>query len=539
MNFEGGSPGISVEAVLASAPIEYIRSLLGERTVSLLDLIEGGTASHERLRAVASSALEFDDLLAEPSWREKFLSQLPEPKVRELRHRLGLDDDEEGLGDVAWTRAQLRELLSFLGLLVERVAEEQSPGRLEVAPSYGLFPHQRRAVGRVMPLLYDNERRVVLHLPTGVGKTRTAMYLIAKHLREQEPTVVAWLAHGNELLEQASEEFERAWAAHGDRPVSLVRAWGSRPVDISDLRDGLVVFGLEKATAASRRQRGFLDDLALVATLTVFDEAHQSIAATYRRIVDALTLRPDAGLLGLTATPGRTWADIGSDEELADFYGRNKVMLEIEGHTNPVTALIEQGYLARPTFRTVATKPGVELSLADEAEVAKEFDLPDELVRALSEDAQWNLKVVQTVLELVDRHRRVLVFAATVAHCRLLAAVISSVGIDCDFVAATTPARRREAVIRRFKGPGSRPMVLCNFGVLTTGFDAPGAGAAVIARPTQSLVLFSQMVGRVIRGPLAGGTESCEVVTVIDPELPGFGNIASAFENWEDVWEAE
>ncbi len=536
MSFEGGSPGISVEAVLASAPIEYARSLLGERTVGLLDLIEGGTASHERLRAVAASAVEFAELLAEPSRRDNFLAHLPETKVGELRRRLGRDDGK-GLEDVTWTPTQSRELLGFLGLLVERVPEETSPDRLEVAPSYGLFPHQRRAIERVIPLLYDNEHRVVLHLPTGVGKTRTAMYLIAKHLREREPTVVAWLAHGSELLEQASEEFERAWAAHGDRPVTLVRAWGSRPVDLAELRDGLVVFGLEKASAARRRQRGFLDRLALIATLTVFDEAHQSIAATYRRIVDALTLRPDAGLLGLTATPGRTWADIGSDEELANFYGRNKVTLEIEGHTNPVTALIEQGYLARPTFRTVATKPGVELSAADEAEVANEFDLPDEVVRALSDDAQWNLKVVQTVLDLVDRHRRVLVFAASVAHCRLLAAVISSVGVDCEFVAVTTPTRRRETVIRRFKGPGVRPMVLCNFGVLTAGFDAPAASAAVIARPTRSLVLFSQMVGRVIRGPLAGGTDSCEVVTVVDPELPGFGNIASAFENWEDVWE--
>lgn len=537
MSFDGGSPGISVEAVLASAPTDYVRGLLGEQTVALLDLIEGGSASEERIRAVAASAVEFSELLAEPGRREAFLAHLPDPKARELCRRLGVDE-EGGVDGVAWTPSQLRELLGFLGLMVERAPDEASPDRLRVDPRYGLFPHQRRAIERVMPLLYDNQRRVVLHLPTGVGKTRTAMYLIAAHLREREPTVVAWLAHGNELLEQAAAEFERAWAAHGNRPVDLVRAWGSHPADLAQMRDGIVVVGLEKATAARRRQSSFLERLALMATLTVFDEAHQSIAATYRHVVETLTLRPDASLLGLTATPGRTWADIETDEQLADYYGRNKVMLEIEGHTNPVTALIEQGYLARPTFRTVAAHPGLDLSAADEAAVAKEFDLPDDLVRALSEDTQWNLKVIQTVLDLVERHRRVLVFAATVAHCRLLVAVISSVGIDCEFVAATTPARRREAVIRRFKGPGQRPMVLCNFGVLTTGFDAPAASAAVIARPTRSLVLFSQMVGRVIRGPLAGGTETCEIVTVIDPDLPGFGDVASAFENWEDVWEA-
>jgi DNA repair protein RadD len=45
------------------------------------------------------------------------------------------------------------------------------------------------------------------------------------------------------------------------------------------------------------------------------------------------------------------------------------------------------------------------------------------------------------------------------------------------------------------------------------------------------------MVGRVIRGPKAGGTPSCEIVTVVDPSLPGFGDLAAAFTNWEDVWE--
>ena len=73
--------------------------------------------------------------------------------------------------------------------------------------------------------------------------------------------------------------------------------------------------------------------------------------------------------------------------------------------------------------------------------------------------------------------------------------------------------------------------------MLTTGFDAPGTSAAVIARPTISLVLYSQMVGRAIRGKKAGGNAEAEIVTVVDSGLPGFGDIGDAFLNWEDVWE--
>ena len=78
---------------------------------------------------------------------------------------------------------------------------------------------------------------------------------------------------------------------------------------------------------------------------------------------------------------------------------------------------------------------------------------------------------------------------------------------------------------------------MCNYGILTTGFDAPKTSCALIARPTDSLVLYSQMVGRAIRGIKAGGNLDAEIVTVVDTCLPGFDKINNAFFNWEDVWE--
>ena len=145
--------------------------------------------------------------------------------------------------------------------------------------------------------------------------------------------------------------------------------------------------------------------------------------------------------------------------------------------------------------------------------------------------------VLSSIDELLSRgHRRLLTFAASVSHARVLTAILVARGVHSEAVTAATPDRVRDRAIRMFKSDDATPMVLVNFGVLTTGFDAPGASAAVIARPTKSLVLYSQMVGRVIRGPKAGGTDACEIVTVVDPSLPGFGNVADAFLNWEDVW---
>ena len=154
----------------------------------------------------------------------------------------------------------------------------------------------------------------------------------------------------------------------------------------------------------------------------------------------------------------------------------------------------------------------------------------------LGNDEQRNLRIVQRLLELLDTHSRILVFAASVNNALILASVCRGLGIEADAVTGMTDSGVREHLIRRFKRTGGGDRVLINFGVLTAGFDAPAASAALIARPTKSLVLYSQMVGRVIRGPLAGGTEHCEVVTVADTTLPGFGDVAEAFMNWEDVW---
>ncbi|MEV0110585.1 DEAD/DEAH box helicase family protein [Nocardia sp. NPDC050799] len=535
------SPGISFKELIAAAPMPYIRERLGDRLCALLDLLNGGAADSDRLRAVASVNIDVERLVADDVERSTLLAMFPEPKQVELVQRLGaLVDGRQPLDclrDLDWTAEQRRELLEFLGLTVDRAPSLPPAYSVQTDPDYALFPHQRRAAARVKELLYDSPRRVVLHLPTGVGKTRTGMSLICDHLRQNEPTVVVWLAHGRELLEQAAAEFDRAWANLGDRPLSAVRLWGNTPAALDDLTDGLVVLGLEKAASAAKTDPQFLTTLAARSTLTVFDEAHQIIAPTYQAVVDDLTIRYDAGLLGLTATPGRTWADISKDEELSEYFSRQKVMLEIEGYTNPVTALIEQGYLAKPEMRTVAAEAGMHLSVREQQLLAKSFDISHAMLAELAQDEQWNLKIIETITDLLQQHNRILVFAASVEHCRLIAAVLSAAGVDAEFVTGESSPRHRGQVISRFKGAGRRPMVLCNFGVLTTGFDAPAASAAVIARPTKSLVLYSQMVGRVIRGPKAGGTATCEIVTVVNPELPGFGDVAEAFTNWEDVWE--
>lgn len=89
----------------------------------------------------------------------------------------------------------------------------------------------------------------------------------------------------------------------------------------------------------------------------------------------------------------------------------------------------------------------------------------------------------------------------------------------------------RRYLIEEFRQ--GRIQILCNYGVLTTGFDAPQIRAIVIARPTTSVVLYEQMIGRGMRGPLNGGTDQCLIIDLAD-HLSFQGQMA--YKRMEEVW---
>ena len=535
------APGLAFSSLLRLAKPKRIKTLLPDEMLDVMDGLEPGFSGSDRLTELAVNMLDPADTLQNDMLRSEIISLMPLKKARELCTKLGSSAGRNPF-DEALNLASYEEnfpaLLSFFGVVDDPTAPAaQLPGNDQAAVDYGLFDHQRLAARRTQLMLSKGPHRGVLHMPTGAGKTRTAMHLLGSHLSANEPTLVVWLAQNIELLDQAADEFQKSWRCLGNRDVGLWRLWGSKRVDLANARDGLVVAGLGKMAAFEKNAVNALLSLADRVSLVVIDEAHQATAPTYRSVLDTLaTKRAATKLLGLTATPGRTWDDLGKDEELSEFFGREKVMLEIEGHPDPVTYLMEEGYLARPHFRTLNVQAGLDLSREDMTELAQAIDVPDSVLERLGQSTQRNLKIIAECEDLVSTHRRVIVFAPSVANAKMLAAIMVARGTEALVVTGESAPAARERAIRRFKSQAPEPIVMFNYGVLTTGFDAPQTSAAIIARPTKSLVLYSQMVGRATRGVKAGGNETSEIVTVTDTEMHGFGDVADAFCNWEDVW---
>lgn len=535
-------PGISFKRQLVALPDSAIQLLFDPPLLDLFKLVDKNLLAGESLRNLASRLLDPRTVLSIPKNQQVLIENLSLEKRRELAQRMLIDEQATVRQIILEIAAPtgMEALLEFSGVESEEPHAGPVPSQnVKVEPHYGLFDYQRRICEKAWAKLETPPRTVLLHLPTGGGKTRTAMHLVARHLNTYGPALVVWLAHSGELLEQAATEFEKAWQSLGNRPVELLRMWGSYDPDPLAVKDGIIVAGLQKLHFYKQRDLNAFLQLADRTHLTIIDEAHIAVAPTYQDLVTGLwSKRHDNRLLGLTATPGRTWSDITVDQELSSLFNFEKVTLEIDGYSSPVSYLLDAGYLARPNFKLLNTKPGLSLSEAEQTALAERFEVSESVLDRLGENPIRNLRIVEAVKDLLARHRRVLVFAPSVNSAKAIMAVLAAQDYEALCVTGATPAGERRRAIDLYRSDKNEPIVMCNYGVLTTGFDAPKTSAAVIARPTLSLVLYSQMVGRALRGPKANGNKDAEILTVVDPELPGFGRIEEAFRNWEDVWHA-
>ena len=532
------SPGVQTSQICEKLDDFHAAQLLPTGAFNLIKTIDPKRISGSERVKTLSKTLSLELVANDSQRREILLNAMPPSKIAELEDRIGMSVNQ--LRQASKLEQSLRQ--NFLGFFGSATIPNQtnitSESAKTVLPERGLFPYQKRAASNIERYLYFEEGRVMLHLPTGTGKTRTAMSIVASHLRTRSKGLVLWLASTRELLEQAAVEFELTWKALGDRQVECLRFWSNHNPQIDKITDGIVIAGLAKLHSYGKERRR-LWSLGDRTTMVIFDEAHQAVAATYRDIVETVVTRNSkTPLLGLSATPGRTWGNIDIDASVAELFCGNKVMISFNG-SNPIRHLTNEGYLAEIDFSLLNVEPGLHLTTEDLKEVSKALDISDDLATRLGEDEKRNLRIIQCLLELAETHSRILVFAASVNNALLLESVCRGMGLEADAVTSRTDALKRKHVIQKFKRLSGAPRILINYGVLTTGFDAPAASAALIARPTKSLVLYSQMVGRVIRGPKAAGTKHCKVVTVVDTTLPGFGDVAEAFINWEDVWNAE
>ena len=373
--------------------------------------------------------------------------------------------------------------------------------------------------------------------------------------------IVIWVAHTTELLQQAYNTFVDVWSHLGDGDIKAYKLWGSKDiVDTDTSLDGIVFCGLAKLMSIADSNPALYERLKRDCRLVIFDEAHKAAAKKTRNVIEGLLRMPEGyenrALVGLSATPGRTTEASYDNNLLANMFGNKLISIDTNlinqinmGKLRALNTLAESNIIKYFQHRRILSKIEVkrlvyqtEFSAEDIKLLSKalrkigydETDFSDKQLQLFSFNKARNQKIMEELRDLYNRNVPTIVFACSVDHAKMLSAMLTLEGIDNSLVIGEMNPVDRNSAIEAFKDRSNKTNILINYEVLTTGFDSKNIRCVFITRPTKSVVLYSQMLGRGLRGPAMGGNESCLLID-IDDNLKAFDN-ETAFLHFNDYW---
>ena len=340
--------------------------------------------------------------------------------------------------------------------------------------------YQIEAVSSIYNYFAVNAGNPVVAMPTGTGKSVVIAMFLESVFRHYPDQKILCLTHVKELIEQNYLKLLSVWP---NAPAGVYSAGLKRRDTINK-----IIFAGIASVAKRASEFGFVN-------LILIDEAHlvsPSEETLYRTFIDALKqVNPHLKVIGLTATPWR----LGHGKIIEDGIFTD-LCFDITGLA-AFNRLIAEGYLSplipKRTTTTLDTD-GVHSR-------GGEF-IASELQMAVDK-SEISFAAIKEAMELGYDRKHWLVFCAGVEHAIHVSDMLNAMGISCKAVHSKLAPAERDAAIADFKA--GRIQALTNNNVLTTGFDFPGIDLILMLRPTQSPVLWVQMLGRGTRPLYAPG----------------------------------
>ena len=339
-----------------------------------------------------------------------------------------------------------------------------------------LRPYQKEALDAVLLNANNGISKQLVVLPTGAGKT-----VIFSQLPIIKPDTLPMLvlAHRSELLEQARSKILES---NPNLTVEIEQA-ERKAGHVDVVVASVATLGRNNTPRIEEYPKNYFKSI-------VIDEAHHAAAPSYRRIIDFFS--PDF-LLGVTATPQRS-----DSTRLIDVFDEIVYYRTIQD-------LIQEGWLSPLVGYRVKTSTDIS-----EVEIQNGEYSQSQLEEKI-DNPERNAHVVAAYRNLA-MDKKTLIYASGVRHAQNLAVSFRQASVETAVIVGTTPREEREKILAQFAT--GQISVIVNVGVLTEGFDEPSLEAIIIAKPTRSTLLYTQIVGRGTR--LFEGKEHCIIIDIAD-----------------------
>lgn len=344
-----------------------------------------------------------------------------------------------------------------------------------------LREYQANAINNLRESVKKGHKKVILQAATGSGKTIVAAEIINSAVMKGKR--VLFMVHRKELVNQTSLTLDKFGIEHG-----VIMAQHPRKND-----HAVQIASIQTITNRDKPP----------ADLMIIDEGHLSLSKSYKSLIAEY---PNAVVICLSATPIRN-----------DGQGMGEIYKDIV-QVVPMSQLIAEGHLVKPrvfapfipNMKNVRTVKG-DYDATQTAQIMDKSEITGDIIKHWQSHAQ---------------NRKTIVFAASVRHSKNIVLEFQAAGISARHLDATTPAGERDKIISDFRAGEFK--VLSNMAILIEGFDCPDTACVILARPTKSLIIYLQAVGRVMR-PAENKTDC---IILDHAGLTYFHNLVDAPREW-------
>ena len=324
----------------------------------------------------------------------------------------------------------------------------------------------------------NNVNRVMLQMPTATGKTRVFTSIIKDHISSSHQVSFLVLVHRNELVQQTCEHLKKYKIPHGKIDSENNYIDGNTPVYVAMVQ-----------TLVNR-----VDKLSEINfDYIIIDEAHHTLADSYKSIIKRYN---QAKILGLTATPYRLNGE--------GFTKEYDLLLT----SKTVQQFISEGYLSKFHYVSIKNNSPIYSLLNSITETNISGDYSESaMMRCMARDS-IRAGIVESYFQFA-KGKKGIIYTINKDHNKQIVKKYQERGIRAVGIDSSTPSTQREQYIREFK-EGTID-IICNVNIFSEGFDCPDVEFIQLARPTLSLSMFLQQVGRGLRI-----TENKQSVIILD-----------------------